>query len=76
MASRAVAVAKRAREAGNTSILFWSERGAVCCAIHAPYPGTDTWKWERWSPMTEKERREFTRLLGHPPKCEVCQQED
>ena len=28
--------------------LLWSERGAVTCADHAPYKGSDTWRWERW----------------------------
>ena len=73
MTSKAMEVAKQAREARDTSTLFWSERGEVCCALHAPYPGSDTWNWERWSPMTEEERREWTRLHGHPPTCEVCQ---
>jgi len=62
-----------ARRADDRETLFWSERGEVTCAMHAPYPGSDTWRWERWSPMTEVERREWSRQLGHPPKCEVCQ---
>ena len=72
MANKAMEVAKQAREARDTSTLFWSERGEVTCATHAPYPGSDTWNWERWSPMTEEERREWTRLLGRAPECEVC----
>ena len=62
-----------ARQTGDRATLFWSERGEVACATHAPYPGSDTWNWERWSPMTEEERREWARLLGHPPQCEVCE---
>ena len=73
MTEQAEQTALQARRAGDRTTLFWSERGEVCCATHAPYPGSDTWNWERWSPMTEEERREWTRLLGHPPKCEVCQ---
>ena len=76
MASKAMAVAKQAREARDTSILFWSERGAVCCALHAPYPGTDTWIWERWRLMTDAESQEWTRALGQPPRCEICREED
>jgi hypothetical protein len=72
MASRAINTALKARQQGDRSILFWSERGQVCCAIHAPYPGTDSWKWERWRPMREEEMREWTRQTGNPPKCEVC----
>jgi hypothetical protein len=63
----------KARKTDDRRILFWSERGEISCAIHAPYPGTDTWKWERWRLLTEEEAREWTRQLGHPPKCEVCQ---
>lgn len=30
--------------------VFWNERGRVVCACcHVPYPGSDTWVWERWS---------------------------
>ena len=74
--TNAMAVARRARETGDTSTLFWSERGEVCCAQHAPYPGTDTWNWERCLPMAEAEQREWTRLLGRAPRCEVCNLED
>jgi hypothetical protein len=73
MTEQAERIALQARRAGDRETLFWSERGAVCCATHAPYPGSDTWIWERWLPMKEAETREWTRLLGHPPKCEVCQ---
>jgi hypothetical protein len=66
-------IAERARKTGDTTTMFWSERGEVCCATHAPYPGTDTWRWERWRPMKEEEMREWTRQLGRPPKCEACQ---
>ena len=73
---KAMAVARRARERGDTSILFWSERGEVCCAQHAPYPGTDTWIWERWRPMTDGEQQEWVRTLGQPPRCEICREDD
>ena len=33
--------------------LFWSERGAITCGKHAPYRGSDTWRWERWAPVPE-----------------------
>ena len=72
MATRAMKAALKARETGDRSTLFWSERGEVACAAHAPYPGTDTWKWERWRQLTEEEAREWTRQLGHAPKCETC----
>ena len=73
MTEQAERSALTARHTGDRTTLFWSERGEVCCATHAPYPGSDTWNWERWTPMTEEERREWTRLLRHSPKCEVCQ---
>jgi hypothetical protein len=63
------------RRTGDRAALCWSERGEIACATHAPFPGSDTWIWERWSPMTEAERREWARLLGHPPQCEVCPEE-
>ena len=75
MANPAIKVALKARAAGDSSMLFWSERGEICCVIHAPYPGSDTWRWERWRPMMEEETREWTRQLGNAPKCEVCQWE-
>ncbi len=72
MASRASQLAMKARESGDQTMLFWSERGEVCCATHAPYPGTDTWRWERWRLLTEEESREWSRQTGRPPKCETC----
>ena len=33
------------------TVLFWSERGRITCAQHAPYRGSDTWNWERWQPV-------------------------
>ncbi len=31
--------------------LYWSERGRIACAEHAPVRGSDTWRWERWQPV-------------------------
>lgn len=73
MTEQAEHTALQARRSADRATLFWSEKGEVCCALHSPFPGSDSWIWERWLPMTEEERREWTRLLGHPPKCEVCQ---
>ena len=57
-----------------TTRLQWNERGQIGCELpgHAPYPGTDTWTWERWRRITPAEAREFGRELGHPPACETC----
>jgi hypothetical protein len=58
--------------------LFWSERGAVACAAHAPYRGSDTWRWERWRRITPKVLAEIVRqggIAGRSPRCEVCGKE-
>jgi len=65
-------MAKAARKAGDPTTLFWSERGEISCASHAPYPGSDTWVWERWTAMTDNDRKAWTQQLGAPPKCETC----
>lgn len=52
--------------------LFWSEQGAIGCARHVPYPGSDTWRSERWQAMTPTDRLEFAKTLGHPAACECC----
>jgi hypothetical protein len=68
----AIEIAHAARDRKDTETMFWSEKGEVACAMHAPYPGTDTWNWERWSPMTTDEQKAFTREVGRAPHCEVC----
>jgi hypothetical protein len=50
---------------------FWSERGHITCFQHTPYPGSDTWEWERWEAITAREREELEREIGKV-KCEVC----
>jgi hypothetical protein len=74
MTVKAEQTALRARQTGDRAALFWSERGAVCCARHAPYLGSDTWRWERCRQMTDAERQEWTRTVGQPPCCEVCRE--
>ena len=51
-----------------TARLFWSERGQIGCAKpgHMPFPGTDTFVWERWEPLDEETARK-NRL-----RCESC----
>lgn len=34
--------------------LFWSQRGEVGCGAHTPYPGSDTWRWDRWGRITPR----------------------
>ncbi len=72
MARQAEETALKARQTGDRTTLFWSERGEVCCATHAPYPGSDTWIWQRWSPMTESDKKAWTQVLNRAPACEVC----
>ena len=52
----------------NATTLFWSERGRIGCTKpgHMPFPGTDTFVWERWEPVDEK----TARVNGL--KCETC----
>lgn len=54
------------------STLFWGERGHIACEKHAPYRGSDTWVWERWSRMPKPAQAEFQALTGKPAICETC----
>ena len=51
--------------------LFWSERGRITCAKHAPYRDSETWNWERWQPIPAEvlELPEGANL-----RCESCGQ--
>lgn len=55
-------------------VLLWNEQGAIGCTkpTHAPHPGTDTWRWERWRMITRRQADEFEREVGRPPSCETC----
>lgn len=33
--------------------LFWSKRGIVACATHAPAPGSDEWQTQGWQQVPE-----------------------
>ncbi len=49
--------------------LYWSERGHITCAQHAPCRGSDTWNWERWQPVPA----EALELPGGDAlRCESC----
>ena len=60
-------------------VLYWSEQGEISCAKHAPYRGSDTWRWERWRPMGAADRLETVahrKSLGITPtnaRCETCE---
>ena len=52
--------------------LFWNEQGSVVCACcHIPYPGCDTWVWERWEEITPETMAEIDRQGGRVA-CEGC----
>jgi hypothetical protein len=52
--------------------VFWSERGEIVCACcHLPYPGSDTWIWDRWEEITPEMVIE-AESLGHDLSCEGC----
>ena len=51
--------------------LFWSERGAIACARHTPYQGSDHWIWERWEPLPIEVLPEAARI-GSTLRCETC----
>ncbi|MDP1859235.1 MAG: hypothetical protein Q8K82_11210 [Gemmatimonadaceae bacterium] len=52
--------------------LYMSEAGQIECLEHAPFPGTDTWRWDAWRAITPVEARRFEREVGRPPACEAC----
>lgn len=55
--------------------VFWNERGSIVCACcHIPYPGSDTWVWERWEEITSETMVEIDREGGHVA-CEGCGKE-
>ena len=40
-----------ARGRGIASRLFWSRRGEIACAVHAPEADSERWRDERWTPI-------------------------
>jgi hypothetical protein len=52
--------------------LYWSEDGAVTCAEHAPYEGSDTWLSGRWMRMSAAARDAWREEVGTPARCEIC----
>jgi CheY-like chemotaxis protein len=40
-----------ARSSGTASGLFWSRRGEIACAQHAPEADSERWRDERWAPI-------------------------
>ena len=52
--------------------LFSSEKGSIACAEHTPLRGSDTWRFDRWRPMTADDVQAFERELGQKIACETC----
>ena len=66
-------VGGRARTGGDVhEHLYWDQRGAIACERHAPIPGSDTFVWNDWRPITTSEAEEFAGEVGRPPACETC----
>jgi hypothetical protein len=41
----------------SAQVLYWSARGEVACATHAPQPGSENWSEQRWTEVPEEVRR-------------------
>jgi hypothetical protein len=52
--------------------LLWNEQGRVCCPRHAPYPGSDSWRTDRWRRMSDAQLAAFAARTGMPVECETC----
>jgi hypothetical protein len=52
--------------------LLWSQQGRVCCPAHAPYPGSDSWRDDRWRRMRDRDIAAFAAKSGLPVECEAC----
>jgi len=53
--------------------LYWDQRGAIACKRHMPFPGSDTFVWDDWRPITKSEAEGFEREVGRPPACDTCE---
>jgi len=53
------------------TILFWSERGAIACKMHAPLHRSDTWNYDRWQKITPDDRLESVKM-GVRLRCLAC----
>ena len=55
--------------------VFCNAQGSIVCAwCHLPYPGPDTWGWERWEEITHDDMVEIDRQGGRVA-CEGCGKE-
>ena len=53
--------------------LFWGQNGEISCADHAPYKGSDTWRWMRWEPLSVADAKALAQL-AQEAHCETCGQ--
>ena len=54
-------------DAVNVHALYWSIRGEVACAIHAPQLSSHRWSHERWAEIPAVRRRNGVRY-----QCQHC----
>lgn len=55
--------------------VFWSEQGEIACAsCPLPYPGSDTWVFDRWEEITPAIAAEVDRT-GGSVACHYCGRE-
>ena len=52
--------------------LWWSAEGQIACARHTPFPGSDTFRWAAWAPLTVADAKALAREIGRAPTCETC----
>ncbi len=48
--------------------LFWSKRGVVACAMHAPAPASENWARQGWQPVPEWRQTVKLTIL----QCQFC----
>lgn len=57
------------------SAIYWNEQGQIRCAKHAPYRGSDTWRYERWTKVPASALPQIRAQFEIPadaPLCEAC----
>jgi CheY-like chemotaxis protein len=64
---RILAVARPGGEK-SAGALFWSKRGAVACAVHAPEPASETWNVQGWQRVPAWRQR----VKGTVLQCQFC----
>lgn len=59
---------------GHAPGLWVSEQGEIVCSEHAPYKGSDTWRFGHFIRVTEEVERIWMQQGGrsYGPRCENC----